>query len=325
VKRSAVPLVIAASVAATIGAGAGAAEFLGRSSGSVYVSAAGEPSPASDAVQAKANRVWDSFDGTVAQRNAAGVLQAWKLNGAMDTCMAEKGFPEWDWSQVRNMAPRTNALATSTFFGAPLSHGYSASLMDTAAGVRAEYLFRVTSPNEKTGSAIDACLDETPPVSDDDADEAAVPAAVRGLRDQWWAMLSRLDAKYGDRKEHSTCFAEQAVTIAGTSGALTADTWEIQLSHLVPPSDLIPDSAASPLVTGTRWAQFVAVEGDLEQADWTCRRSVYEEHLADVSAAIDAFAVEHQTQIAKAGDGWAKIEQRAAELGYHGQAGAITR
>lgn len=311
----------AATVALVIASTAGIGAWLNGDRD--FVSASGQPNVASDIVQAKANAVFESFNGTVAQRDASGVLQSWALNGGMDTCMQSEGFPEWDWSATRNVAPRTNALDTSVFFAAPLGHSYSNALIDMAPAILAEKAVRERELSNEEAVAVSRCVESTKATSDEAATQASIPVVVQHLRNKWWAMLTSLDERYGNVQEYDACFAREAKSLAVS--ATQGDSWKAGLANLVPSASEVPQSADEPFADGGPWSVFVTAEAQLEAVDWGCRSGVYESHLADVEAAIAEFASKNAADIEAAKAAWADVEKSAAELGFMGQSGSLER
>ena len=275
-----------------------------------------DPHGQSALIQARANEVFESFSGTQYQRNASGVIQAWSLNGAMDTCMAEQGHPEWDWSTIRNLAPRTDALSTSNWFDDPVGGGYSTAMLDIAPGIRAEYLARTTSPPKDQSAAVDLCIERTPTTSDDAADVESIPAGLAGLRDEWWSMVEDFDAEHGDTDGYNSCFA-QVVEKPGFTG----DTWEVILQQSLPAATQLPDHAGAE--PSKEWTAFLELEEFLEAADWRCRGEVYNDHIEDVLDAVNDFADRNADEIAAIQEGWEAVVEHAEDLGFTGAPGSL--
>jgi hypothetical protein len=186
-----------------------------------------------------------------------------------------------------------------------------ASQADAAA------LSRELSPEED--SAVGECLDTVPRVSDEEA--APAPPAAARLRDQWWAMLRDLDEKYGDGSAYAKCLSDS--NIDGLEQITSPDEATYALYDLLPPADLRPTSADAPQADGAPWRNLLAAEAAWEQADWECRGNVYNDHIADVAAAIDTFAAAHATDITQARLAWEETLARAEALGYDGSFTAL--
>lgn len=276
----------------------------------------------SAAVQEVANQVFESFSGTPAQRDASGVIQAWVLNGEMDQCMDRLGFPEWDWSRVRNQAPRTDALSPSIFFKDPAGAAYSSAMRDIADAIDAEESARVGNPPVGQIEAIDTCVAGSRSTSDSAADAAATPDGVADLREKWWSMLGAIDGKFGDTGAYDECFAA-AVPPNGIDALVTGESWPAVLSQQLPPAADIPSAAEA--TPSAAWAKFVGIEHRWEAADWACRAHVYNGHIDDLAAAIDDFATAYATDIERVQDGWDQVEARARELGFDADKGTVSK
>jgi len=303
------PMAIGAlAIVAVIGGGVVAERSFGPTRGA----GSSTPTDASAELQTRADSVFEKFNGAPAQRDSAGLLQAWALNGAMNVCMNSQGYPEWDWSAAHHAAPRTNALDTSVFFAHPLNHSYSNSLRDSTAFLTAEESLRTTELTEAETAAALECAKSTPPTSDEAAAAASTPPGVAQLRDQWWSMLSSWQEKYGDVEAYNQCFAEGAdgLAIDSTNG----DSWKGELATLAPrPADVPPASEGE--VSGSpAWQDFMKLEGALDEVDWSCRSEIYESHVADVMHEIDAFADKHTLDISGAESAWRELEIRAKTL-----------
>jgi hypothetical protein len=318
-KRFTVPLAGGSALLAVV-AVAQFGSLLDGSATTTFTTSQGLPSEQSHALHARADAIFESFNGTTRQRNASGALQAWALNGAMDDCMRAAGFPEWDWSSTRNIAPRTNALGPSVFFAKPLAHSYSNALRDMAEAVRAEQQLREEVLTPAEDAAVGACVEATPSTSDSVADAASTPKVVQELRSAWWAMLASLDEKFGDLARYSECFDSSA---ASRNLDVGADSWQAQLAVFAPRASQMPSDDDPELADGAPWLTFLDAESQLESADWQCRRDVYEDHLDEVDVAVSAFAQEHAAEIGDAEVAWRAIEAQAAELGFHGQPGSL--
>ncbi|HET7329034.1 MAG TPA: hypothetical protein VFJ14_17320 [Nocardioidaceae bacterium] len=106
-------------------------------------------------------------------------------------------------------------------------------------------------------------------------------------------------------------------------GSVTGDSWKLYLAQQAPSPSETPPHASSPLSTGPAWERFARNEAKLESIDWTCRASVYEAHLDSVEAAITTFQTDHAREIEQAQAEWLAIEERAEDVGFHGQVGSL--
>jgi len=262
--------------------------------------------------------------GTMRQGNAGAVLQAYSLNGAMDGCLATKGYPEWDWSQHRNYAPPLDPMGTSTFFAQPMSRTFSETTMALKPKMEAAEKEGSATLSKAETKAVDTCLGTTKHVGDDEASRVSRPSGTAELRDAWWAMLADLDTRYGDGKAYNQCLDKAGISLLQETGQ-PAEELHVAMSSLTPSAEFIPTSAADPIAANPRWQHLLAVEKEVQTAEWSCRSDIYNSHLPDALAAVQQFAAEHTEQISKARQGWEEIEAAAAKLGYTGQAGPLGR
>lgn len=269
------------------------------------------PSAESLAVQDRAGAVFERFNGTQEQREASGLLRAWAINGAMGTCLAAEGFPEWDWSRGRDAAPRPDALGTSTWFAAPLAHTYSDSLRDSVRFLHDQEALESVEPPPRQDAAIGRCIASTAQASDSDVQQASTPRVVKGLRQAWWSMLAGWDTTYGDFEAYDACFAD-------ASGGFVPDeevgSWRGELARRAPRAADVPAPGADEQTYSAAWRDFLALEASWEEADWSCRAEVYEEHHDDVARDVEEFAREHAAEIERAARAWDDVVTRAALL-----------
>ncbi|UFN44561.1 hypothetical protein [Nocardioides okcheonensis] len=269
------------------------------------------PSAESLAFQDRAGAVFERFDGTPEQREASGLLRAWAINGAMGTCLAAEGFPEWDWSRGRDAAPRTDALGTSTWFAAPLAHTYSDSPRASVRFLHDQEELESSEPPPDQDAAIGRCLSSTPGASDGTVRAASTPRVVERLREAWWSMLAGWDTTYGDQRAYDACFTE-------ASGGMTPDaevgSWRGELARRAPRAADVPAPGADEQMYSAAWRDFLALEASWEEADWLCRADVYEARLDQVARDVEEFAREHAEEIERAARAWDDVVARAALL-----------
>ena len=277
--------------------------------------------PASSELQAEARRVFEAFNGTPVQNDAAGVVHAWNLNGAMDTCLAERGFPEWDWSQARHHNGALDPLGTSVFFAEPHGTPVADSVMATAPREASE-VGRGAEPTGSAAAAVDMCSRPSR-ASVRDGRAPSQPPAARRLRFAWWELMRRLDTRFGDADVYRQCMED--ADLGAVDGAdLAPGELGMALLELQPDADDVPSSPSAPEADDKAWTDFVATEQQVAAADWRCRADTYETHLGDARAAIAAFEATHAAAIARARRGWRHVEERAADLGFDAQTGELT-
>lgn len=280
------------------------------------------PVPSESAtLQSQANAIFERFNGTPFQRDAAGVLQAWALNGPMDGCMSDAGYPKWDWSTTRNMSPRTNALGSSTFLAAPMSNAQSNAAKDMVSSIRAEESLRTMEISLDEQKAVLSCLDQVPQVSDELAESASVPEVIQHLRSDSWSMLNELDQKYGSLTAYAACFHNLAAPEDLIDSAQS--DWHEYLAGLLPRASELPGPTTLPDAASLEWKAFVATETKLELLDWRCRGATYVGNLDRALQAVEQFKADHIAEIDQATAAWLLVVDRAKDLGFHGQQGSI--
>ena len=233
--------------------------------------------------------------------------------------MEQAGFPEWDWSMPRAQNPSTRGLASSEFFAEPLARTFTTTTLESSDSIKADAAARTAVLSGEEDEAVGACLESVPPTSE--AAAQSTPPEAAALREEWWSMLDSLDDKYGDATTYAECLASTPMGGLGTISSREEATGA--LSALLPSVDLLPTSQSDPKVDGAAWKSLLAAEAVWEEVDWGCRASVYNNHLADVAAAIDGFATENAERIQQAELAWDATLQEAEALGFRGSYGPI--
>lgn len=267
-------------------------------------------------VQEAANAAFEAFNGTVSQRRAGAALRGYALNGDMDRCMAERGFPEWGGWSGQGLEPPVAGLATSTWFAEPHGTGFSDMLMATALGRRGEQHAMSAEPGGEESRAIDACLAGVDPASDAAVAGLSMPPGVASLRSNWWTMLVELDERFGDLDEYHACLDAAGISLLEETGFAAAEL-HLALRHLEPDPDAIPTSSDDAAARTDAWQRVLAVEREINDADWSCRGDVYLDHIDEVGDAVEAFASDHASAIARAQDGWQDMTAQARDLVGH--------
>jgi hypothetical protein len=280
------------------------------------------PSVGAD-VRARAAEVYASFTGTERQQNAGHVLRAYAQNGAMDGCMAAKGFPEWDWSVSRAYATPQDPLGYGTWFAEPNRPVLSDPLIAHRQRMLAEEeMNRDDIPDDE-----DAAIGECTASLDDKLTEEEIEALSRSataakLMDAWVNMVQNVSDQAADADSYLRCMDEAEIPVLDDKGIPASEMWG-GFSTLGPRDGKIPTSASDPLVMGEAWQEFLAAERVITDADWTCRRDVYTAHIADVGKAIDQFEADHGQEFEQVRQEWAEIETEARNLGHTGQVGPL--
>jgi len=119
--------------------------------------------PGALVLEARAREVFEAISGTPLQNDASGVLRSWELNGAMALCMDAHGYPDWDWSRGRTIAPTVDPLSASTFFARPLGTPVTETTLEIRAQIRAEESLRTENPDRAETKVIGSCINTPHP------------------------------------------------------------------------------------------------------------------------------------------------------------------
>lgn len=274
-------------------------------------------------VHALAQRVYESFAGTVAQQDAGEVLRAYAMNGPTDACLEEKGYPEWDWSLSRSYAVPYDPLRPTEWFAELQRRRWSENESAMRDFVAAEREMNADEGRpEAYEKAIDTCLAASPQPSDDEVDRASTPKDATALVEAWRSTMREHGQKLGgDPAAYYECLdgAElEVLTAWGESSDELGVVMAVEAGKAGPP----PAEGEKP---SEAWSRFLVLEGEVLAAEAACRQDVHDRHIAELAPVITAFAEEHADAISRAQSGWDEIEKRAAELGYHGQRGPLGR
>jgi hypothetical protein len=277
-------------------------------------------------VRSAAQQLFESFAGSVEERNALGVVRAHEGNEGMDSCMADAGHPEWDWSLARIYADPEDALGTNTWLSLPMARWRSHDLVAAKPFLEAESLMNAEESPEYS-DAVSSCLASAEsgahhPYGDD------ASKLVESLESEWWADIeSFAEGQLPDASEYAECVrAAQPEILSGMDAESLPFETEVAyaMSGASPPDSAIPANPSdSDLWSEPSWQAFLRLEDDFDQADWNCREDVYTTFIANLEPQIDAFAQAHADEIEAARQYWQGVSERTAELGYDGQVGSL--
>ncbi len=271
-------------------------------------------------VRHEAAVLYERFVGTERQRNAGGVVAAYALNGAMDACMEDEGFPDWDWSILRPYATPVDALTSTVWFAEPHARFKSEDVMPQLPSMRVEAALSAEGrmPPDREAAA-SRCFSATPRTSDDAAGTAAVPPLAQDLIDQWFVLMTKAGQELGgDVRAFTSCMDHADISVLVDNKSPYADLG-VAMSSLVPADlDQIPASDADPAVASPHWQRLLRAEQEVINADWACRRDVYERSIMDLAPVIRDFAEENAAAILDAEKAWDDKVEEAAHLGYDG-------
>jgi hypothetical protein len=267
--------------------------------------------------------VYEQFAGSTDERNAGFVLQAYALNGAMDECMSEQGYPEWDWSLSREYAGPADPLG-SDWFGALQRPYWSQNEMVMRDFGAAELVMNADDASPEYGHAVDRCLDLTQGKGSDESLEAAsMPEGSPSLISQWDSMLMKAEEDLmGDTAPYWNCMDDSSIEQVKAGGQSYEEILP-KISGMAAAAGPAPAVDADPSTYSTEWKEFLAIEQEVLDADEACRGDVYREHIGGLLPRIEVFARDHADQIEAADTGWRDIVSKAEELGYTGQSGPL--
>lgn len=313
------PAVLSTSAAVVLTAGAlGFSTWLGHEAA---------PSSAPDAgaeVAERATEIYESFAGTLEQRNAGFVMRTYVFNHALDDCLDQAGFPGWDWSLSRGYATPTDPLEAGVWLRSPGGFGRAEFLMALGPHLRAEGEMNNPEYLEGEQEAILTCVRETPSGSEAEAERVTVPPAARDLIDAWNEAIERYATEENDPAEYIACMNTADLEALNGTG-LDASELGRALSSMDPPDNAIPGSTTDPYADNAQWQNFLTTQRAVDAADWACREEVYASRIAGLSPVIEAFAADHAGAIQEAQAAWRSIGEQASAVGYHGQTGPLGR
>jgi hypothetical protein len=268
--------------------------------------------------------VYESFAGTQAQQNAGLAVKAFVLNGAVDSCLEERGYPDWDWSLARGYAAPYDPLRPTEWFAEPGRRVYS----DNEVAAR-EYLAAEAEMNsdesrpEAYDDAIDECLRSAARPSESDAERAAQPSEAANLIEAWRTTMRRAGVELGGNFDaFYRCMDAADIPVLVDAGVGYDEIGPVMASEAGKAGP--PPSASQDQATYTdAWKHFLTLEDQVLDADAVCRSEVYAHEIANLYPVIEEFASQHAAEIELAQLAWAKIADRAVGLGYHGQPGPL--
>lgn len=275
-------------------------------------------------VRAEAQRVYESFAGAQDQRDASYVVQTYTRNGPLDECLAQRGYPEWDWSLSRPYASPYDALRPSVWFAEPGDRIYSENEIATRPFAEAE---KVMNADDRWPAGFSKtlleCEDSIKPASDTEVENASRPAGSAKLIESWRTALTEAGEKLGGSFDaYFDCMAAADLTVLKANGASYDDLAAVmagEADKAGPP----PAADQDPSTYSDAWKGFLATEDQVLAADTACRSDVCDANIGKVMATITDFSESHADEIAAARKGWDEVVAKAAQLGYHGQVGPL--
>lgn len=270
------------------------------------------PSARSEQIAAAAADLFYQWYGTTEDRTSAEFLVAHALNGDMAECMADQGY-EWDGTLAAQAAIPEDPLGPSIWTNAPMSRIFSNPYLANAAFMRAERVMNAddgVDPDEAQAQA--ACEESSPGATDAEIDATRHPQGQEELMADWRAGLRKATAEFGGYDVYAACLADADISlIRGEEN--TAENFQMALRQHAPQADDLPREGQP---DGTdAWQEFLELESQWVDADWTCRADTYDEAMAKVPAFLDQFQDEHAEEINQVEATWADTREDAAALG----------
>lgn len=270
-----------------------------------------DPISSDDGVRSEAQRVFESFAGSIIQRDALGVVRAYEANMATDECMADAGFEEWDWSLARTYADPDDSLKTNVWLAEPLGPWRSQDLLAARPFLLAEAKMNADDISGEEMAAARNCSEvgvvNDVPLSDES------PEAAERLSDLWWTMVQNYrPAAMPDDQTYLACVDRAGTAVLARYGAAEVGP---AMSAASPPDNEIPsDPEDANEWNSPAWQRFLALEQEYLKADWACRQSVYEAHINGLAPLIANFEQQHRADIDVAAAAWADLLGQAEAI-----------
>lgn len=278
--------------------------------GVLLLAGCGEVAPDADAgAAAELAAEVAAWWGTEADAQAGAVLVAYSLNGETDQCLAERGYPRFDWRAsimpTGGVQPYVGAIA-----------GLEGSMLfadDYERSLRAPDVERtLNSPPDRSKDEVaaeDACLEESreTDVSDDALEDIGLPSVVAQLRERWQETAAEAEAPVIDDDELTACVESKDLPeLRGGS----VD----ELAHLA--DEVQREIEAEKLSVDETVARFAAWDGAVTGALRECAEPYAEAADEAVVAAYEEFEREHADRIEQAKAAWVGVRREAEELGW---------
>lgn len=271
-------------------------------------------------VRDEANRVYESFAGSLAERSALQYLRTYFSYAGVDACMTREGYPEWEWTSYLLPVTPEDPLATTTWFAAPFSRWRSQALLASRSYLINEQAFN--NEEDPHMSALQLCNHE----ANSQPAGTVKPRIKEQLTRRWWNAISAADDdQVPDESLYYRCMDDADITMLKRAGLEIGDVGPA-MSAVSPNDQDIPiDATDAREWNNPAWQRFLALEDEYFRADWGCRRDVYTEHIEDLRATIEGFRTSHADEIARTRSQWEAVLQQAIGLGFDPQNLAVSR
>lgn len=264
---------------------------------------------------------FERWAGSVEDRQAAAVVQAYGNNGAQADCVAEKGMT-WAW-QGAITGVRVEAFYMQNVFVAPPERFITFDAQINAPAARLEPLLHRT-PAEPLASALDECSftaggpgQVLGRLSEEQLGNLTYPSIIEDLSFEWEAMLVEATAEFGSPKAVSTCLTQTKITtgpLSGVPAGKAGQGWLTAARKALPTAELIPDLGAPS--ASMKWDAALATEKQLAILLWECHDDSFGKALGNVEAALPRFETNLAADITAAEEGWNEVREVAGKLGW---------
>lgn len=254
--------------------------------------------------------------GSIEDRQAAAVVQAYVDNGGQAECAAAHG-EHWDWQ--RGIAE----IEVPYYWGfepvlAPPVRGFSGPASINQEALRRGEMRDLDNP-EDLEPVLHACSAEGAPAPSmlprsarEDGEEFLHPAVLDALQSDWDQTLSQIGREHLRLTDLSACLSRQEPTgaLAGTpAGPDMASGW----------ADVLADAESEVQRSAGRSEsieRLQQVEEPIVQALWACTRDVHAPATEDLVSRMDAFNHDHAAEISQAREHWREMRALAGRLGW---------
>lgn len=268
-------------------------------------------------VPGEARRIYERFAGTLEQRTAGELLRAYALNGPLDECLEQAGFPEWDWSLSRGYPVPEDPLAATDYFAELGRRVWSINESYSAPYARAEAKLNDDELSQEQFEATQTCVQTAEVPTDDELLAVGRPPGAQRLIDQWRLAMRAAEREIvgADTPAYSACMSAADIPFLKDLGR-TFDEIGPAMAQVAPPNDDVPPPGTALEATSEAWRDYLAIEDQFIAADVGCRRAVYHQGIDAIGVAVADFEARHAVEIAKVEASWPELIEAAGRLGF---------
>lgn len=266
-----------------------------------------------DQIRQDVDAFYQSWHGSLDDRQAADVVLAYELNGKFDECVEEAGF-EQDWRDTINTAAEWPALQPTRWLREPMRLWSAPKLLQYREFGTDEDT-DVTDP--KHSEAIRRCRKENPPLSR--PNDLLFPKPLDKLEAEWKQLTTgTVWPITGDEDAYVACLSKNAEVVPGehldsSSYDDMINSYLRLLASIEPTPAEIPDGQHEP---SEKWNAYVAAETAFEEAAWECSEPVYNAGMRALPDLVNTFQSKHATDIQELERHWDEMRTTAEGLGW---------